>query len=207
VPTRYTAVLPLALAAFGLAACSAEAGPTVSGEDLADAAADALEEQIGQRPEVDCGDDSIIVSQDKEVECLLTDPSTGSEFDTTVTFTGVDGQEWDIDVQVASEPNGGAPTESAAAEETSSAPAADEAGLEIPADDLAAAAADALEEQVGSRPEIDCGTGIDITIYEGWQTYCDLIDTDGSVYGVTITVTSIEGTAFDFDIEVDAEPK
>jgi hypothetical protein len=206
VPIRYTAVLPIALAALGLAACSAEAGPTVSGEDLADAAADALEAQIGQRPEVDCGDDSIIVSQDKEVDCLLHDPSTGSEFDTTVTFTGVDGQDWDIDVQVASEPNGGEATESAAEETSSAAPPADEAGLEIPADDLASAAADTLEEQVGMRPEIDCGDGIDITVYEGRQTYCDLIDGE-SVYEVTITVTSIEGTAFDFDIEVADAPK
>jgi hypothetical protein len=199
VPIRCTAVLPIALAALGLAACSAEAGPTVSGEDLADA----LEEQIGQRPEVDCGDDSIIVSQDKEVDCLLHDPSTGSEFDTTVTFTGVDGQDWDIDVQVASEPNGGDTTESAAEETSSAAPPADEAGLEIPAEDLAAAAADALEEQVGMRPESD---GIDIPIYEGRQTYCDLIDGE-SVYEVTITVASIEGTAFDFDIVVADAPK
>ncbi|GAA2169552.1 MULTISPECIES: hypothetical protein [Glycomyces] len=141
-PIRYTAVLPVALAALGLAACSAEAGPTVSG----------------------------------------------------------------IDVQVAAEPNGGEAAESAAEETSSAAPPADEAGLEIPAEDLASAAADALEEQVGMRPEIDCGDGIDIIIYEGRQTYCDLIDGE-SVYEVTITVTSIEGTAFDFDIEVADAPK
>ncbi|GAB3225960.1 hypothetical protein GCM10027447_15790 [Glycomyces halotolerans] len=104
-PTRKLAALPLALAFIGVSACTAEAGPTVSGESLAEAAEDALEAEIGSRPDIDCGDEAIIVSMDKEVECLLTDPSSGNEYDATVTFTGVDGDSWDIGVEVASEPN------------------------------------------------------------------------------------------------------
>lgn len=198
---RKLAALPLAFAALGLAACTVEAGPTISGERLAEAAADALEGEIGTRPEVDCGSDSIIVTQDKEVDCVLTDPATGLEYDTTVTFTGVDGDDWNIQVDVADEANNGEaePTEDQGAEA--------ESELSIAGADLAAAAADALEAQVGQRPDIDCGD-LQITIYEGRQTYCTLIDAaSGAEYEVTIDVTGIEGESFNFDVSVADTPK
>lgn len=198
--------LPLgvaALATMALSACSVEAGFTVTGDELADNAAGALEEQIGQRPELDCGSEDIILTEGKEVPCTLTDPTTGSEYDTTVTITKVDGTEYEIQVQVADEPKGG---DSAAASEDPTS-SGDEAGLEIAATDLATAAADALEAQVGQRPTIDCGD-LDITIYEGRTTYCDLIDdASGEIYEVTLTVTTIEGTNFEFDVAVASEPK
>ncbi|MCD0443044.1 DUF4333 domain-containing protein [Glycomyces sp. A-F 0318] len=203
-PIRTLALLPLALAAVGLAACSVEAGPTVSSEDVAAAAEDALEGEIGSRPEIDCGDDdSIIVTEGEEVDCVLTDPSTGSEFDAAVTFTGVDGGEWNADVEVASEPNGGAASDPA----ETTAPPADDAGLEVEAERLAEAAEDALEAQVGSRPEIDCGE-LNLTVYVDRQTYCTLIDAaTGSEYEVTLTITSIQGEQFEFDVQVADTPK
>ncbi|MFC3493706.1 hypothetical protein [Glycomyces rhizosphaerae] len=92
----------LAALAFALAACSFEA--TVTGEEVADAAADALEEQVGDQPEIDCGDDSVTVAEGKEVDSVLTDPATGTEYDATVTITEADGAEWKADVQVADAP-------------------------------------------------------------------------------------------------------
>lgn len=103
VKPRFLIALPLGLAAAALAACTVTT--SVSGADLAEAAEDALEAEVGQRPDIDCGDADIDAEQDKEVTCVLTDPTSGTEYDTTVTFTGVDGTEWDIDVQVATEPN------------------------------------------------------------------------------------------------------
>lgn len=64
-------------------------------------AKDALEEQVGQRPEIDCGDEDIEVVEGESVTCLLTDTNTGSEMDTTVTFETVDGTDFSLDVQVA----------------------------------------------------------------------------------------------------------
>lgn len=205
VPIRKLAAtaVPLVLAVIGLSACTVEAGPTVSGEKLAEAAADALEGQLGARPEVDCGGDDIIVSQGKKVDCLMTDPASGSEFDATVTFTGVDGAEWNITVDVAAEPNGSGsePSETDTTESTSSG-----AALEISAEKLAAAAADALEGEIGTRPQIDCGD-LNLTIYEGRKTYCQLIDSStGAEYEVTISVTSIDGEAFEFDVQVANTP-
>lgn len=104
VPYRRLIALPFALAVLGLAACSFEAGPTVSADDLADLAEGALEEQVGVRPDLDCGDDdSIVVTQDKEVECTLSEG--GVEYDAVVTFTNVDGREYEISVEVADEAN------------------------------------------------------------------------------------------------------
>nr|WP_277605797.1 DUF4333 domain-containing protein [Glycomyces sp. L485] len=201
--------MPLALVALGLSACTAEAGLTVPGEDLADLAADALEEQTGARPDIDCGDDSIIVSQDKEVDCTATSTETGAEYDTVVTFTSVDGREYEISVEVASEPNGAeseAPT-SAPAEDDASEPAADAAELQIAAEDLASAVADALVEQLGSRPEIDCGKDITRTLHAGAIHYCELIDAStGEEYNITITITGVEGSQFNFSAEVSDTP-
>ncbi|MEU6249478.1 hypothetical protein [Glycomyces sp. NPDC047010] len=92
-------------------------------------------------------------------------------------------------------------------EESSAPPADDSQSLAIEASRLAAASEDALEAQLGYRPEIDCGE-VNIMIYVDRQTYCSLIDTaDGAEYQVTITVTSIEGQEFNFDIAVDDVPQ
>lgn len=116
---------------------------------------------------------------------------------------------------IAGEPSGGAaPAESEstsesteAVESASESESADGTGLEIPAEDLATAAADALEAQIGSRPDIDCGE-LDLTIFVDRQTYCTLIDAaTGSEYEVTITVTGIDGEMFNFDVEVADTPK
>ncbi|GMA32645.1 DUF4333 domain-containing protein [Litorihabitans aurantiacus] len=96
-----------ALGVLVLGACSfsASANRTVSADQVATEAEDALEEQIGQRPEISCGDDQVDLVDGEVVDCLLTDPSTGSEFDTTVTISDVDGTDFRIAVEVAEQPN------------------------------------------------------------------------------------------------------
>lgn len=101
-PIRTLAVLPLALAVVGLAACGAEA--TVSSEDVAAAAEDALEEQIGSRPEIDCGELNLTVHVDRRTYCTLTDDATGSEYEVTITVTSIQGDQFEFDVQVADTP-------------------------------------------------------------------------------------------------------
>jgi hypothetical protein len=211
VPSRELAALPFALALLGLAACTAEAGPTVSGQELADLAADALEKETGSRPDLDCGDDSIIVTQDKEVDCLATSTETDAEYDATVTFTSVDGTEYEISVEVASEPNG-APSEaptSDPAENDTSAPAADANSIVVPAPEFAAAVADAVAAEWGAGNDIDCGDAATRTLYEGAIHSCVLLDvsTDAE-YTITITVTSIdvEANTFNFEAVVDDTP-
>lgn len=103
--SRLPIVVIMLAASFALAGCSFSANPTVPADDIATLAEDTLEEQIGQRPEIDCGDEAIGLVEGDEVDCLLTDPTTGSEFDTTIVFTSVEGSDYTIDIQVAEQPN------------------------------------------------------------------------------------------------------
>ncbi|ACQ78630.1 conserved hypothetical protein [Beutenbergia cavernae DSM 12333] len=100
------AALTAAAAAVVLAACSASANLTVSPDTVADLAEDALEEQVGERPEIDCGDEQIDLLNDVEVACELTDPASGNTYDATVTVSDVDGTDFRVNVQVADSPQG-----------------------------------------------------------------------------------------------------
>jgi hypothetical protein len=74
----------------------------------------------------------------------------------------------------------------------------------VAADDVAEQAEDALEGQVGTRPEISCPD--DLPAEVGAETRCTLTaDDDPTEYGVTVTVTSVEGDTVNFDVEVDEE--
>lgn len=68
------------------------------------------------------------------------------------------------------------------------------------------AAEDALEQQVGQRPTVKCPKDVDAKV--GATTRCTLTadGLDGS-YGVTVTVTSVEGDKAHFDVKVDDHPQ
>ncbi|MFG3339962.1 DUF4333 domain-containing protein [Glycomyces sp. NPDC048151] len=102
--SRIITALPAALAVAALAACTFGT-PTVPADELADTAEGALEEEVGQRPEIDCGGEDIEVVEGEDVTCVLTDPASGTEYDTVITFTSVDGTDFEIDVQVADTAN------------------------------------------------------------------------------------------------------
>ena len=75
----------------------------------------------------------------------------------------------------------------------------------LTADAIATGAEDALEEQVGIRPDVTCPEDIDAEV--GAETRCTLTaGDDPTEYGVTVTVTSVEGERANFDVEVDDEP-
>ncbi|MFD2092636.1 DUF4333 domain-containing protein [Blastococcus deserti] len=75
----------------------------------------------------------------------------------------------------------------------------------LAADDVAEGAEDALEAQVGARPDITCPEDLDAEV--GAETRCTLtVAGDEEEYGVTVTVTSVEGDTANFDVQVDEEP-
>jgi hypothetical protein len=66
-------------------------------------------------------------------------------------------------------------------------------------------AADALEEQVGIRPEVSCPDDLDAEV--GASTRCTLTAPgDPTEYGVTVTVSSVDGDTANFDVQVDDQP-
>jgi hypothetical protein len=75
----------------------------------------------------------------------------------------------------------------------------------LSADDVAEGAEDALEAQVGARPNVSCPDDLEAEV--GAETRCTLsVDGDDQEYGVTVVVTSVEDDTANFDVQVDEEP-
>ena len=75
----------------------------------------------------------------------------------------------------------------------------------LDAGEVATNAEDALEAEVGSRPEISCPEDVEAKV--GAETPCVLTaGDDPAEYGVTITVTAVDGSDAEFDIVVDEQP-
>ena len=96
------ALLVLPALVLGLAACGAS---TLSAEDVATGAEDALEQEVGQRPDVSCPDD-VEAKVGNETRCSLTAEGLDGEYGVTVTITSVEGDTANFDVQVDSQPQG-----------------------------------------------------------------------------------------------------
>ncbi|MBP1240051.1 hypothetical protein ABID92_002864 [Frigoribacterium sp. PvP120] len=89
-----------------LAGCtaSASANRTVSADKFATSVADALEEQVGTRPDVDCGDDAIDVVDGEEVHCDVNTPGYDVVYDSVSVVNTDDGENYTVSVTVDSEP-------------------------------------------------------------------------------------------------------
>jgi len=76
----------------------------------------------------------------------------------------------------------------------------------LAAEDVATKAEDALEEQVGVRPEISCPE--DLTPDVGASIRCTFTaGDDPTEHGVQVTVTSVDDDAVRFDVEVEDSPE
>jgi len=89
-----------------LAGCtaSASANRTVSADKFATSVADALEEQVGTRPDVDCGDNAIDVVDGEEVHCDVNTPGYDVVYDSVSVVNTDDGENYTVSVTVDSEP-------------------------------------------------------------------------------------------------------
>ncbi|WP_062517014.1 DUF4333 domain-containing protein [Demequina gelatinilytica] len=79
----------------------------------------------------------------------------------------------------------------------------------VEADSLADEVAAALQEQVGSAtpPRIDCGDEpVDVVVDE--TVVCGLsVEGDDAVYDTIVTITAVDGTRYDFDVDVADTPR
>ena len=91
-----------------LAGCtaSASANRTVSADKFATSVADALEEQVGTRPDVDCGDDAVSVVDQAEVHCDVRTPGSDVVYDSVSVISTDGGDDYGVAVEVDSEPKG-----------------------------------------------------------------------------------------------------
>ena len=95
-------VLTIAASAL-LSACTASGYLLISPDQVATAAENALEAQVGSRPDIDCGTDDVKLVNGTKVDCILTDPSTGERFNAPVTISEVAGTDYKVSVQVGDE--------------------------------------------------------------------------------------------------------
>jgi len=102
-----TALVAAALA-LGVAGCTASASVsrTVSADKFATSVADALEEEVGTRPDVDCGDDAIPVVDGDEVHCDVNTPGYDVVYDSVSTISTESGDEYAVSVVVDEQPKG-----------------------------------------------------------------------------------------------------
>ncbi|MCK2022636.1 DUF4333 domain-containing protein [Microbacterium sp. kSW2-24] len=184
------------LLATALTGCTFSASATASPDDIATLAEDALEAEIGQRPEIDCGDDSIPLKEDSVVPCLLTDPASGAEFDADVTLTKVDGINVTVSVQVADAPN------NAPAPEPSESPATDAGGtLTLTAEEIGVTAARALTDAgVLPSPSVLCPGGSH-EVSDGYSLECTAIQ-GGDQYAATVTISEVEGSSYSVNVVI-----
>ena len=76
----------------------------------------------------------------------------------------------------------------------------------ISAKEVATKAEDALEKQVGVRPDVTCPE--DLKAEVGATTRCTLTaGDDPTKYGVSIKVSKVDGDNAKFDIQVDEQPQ
>jgi len=75
----------------------------------------------------------------------------------------------------------------------------------LTAEQVAGSAEKALEHKIGIRPDISCPK--DLAAKVGAKTRCTLTAPgDSTKYGVTVTVTSVDGESPDLKVQVDQEP-
>jgi len=103
-----TAGVLLAAVVLALTGCSASATVhrTVSPAKFESVVADALETSVGQRPQVDCGDDAIDLQDGNTVHCDIGAAGDPTVYDSTVEVRDVSGAEYSVHVDVADEPKG-----------------------------------------------------------------------------------------------------
>ena len=99
---RRRLLLAAPLLALALAGCGAG---TLGASTVEEGAADALEEQVGIRPEVSCPDD-LEAEVGASMQCTLTAGDDPTEYPVTVTVSSVEGDTANFDVEVGDAPVG-----------------------------------------------------------------------------------------------------
>ena len=186
---KLTLVVAGAAAALLLSGCSFSLTPQIPEVDasgVATAVEDKLEEQVGTRPDVDCGTDTVQLEVGTTLTCVLTDPGSGLEYDTVVTFTEVKGTTYQFDFKVADSPNN--PPQ----------PTVDPDAPTVTGDDIAALVVTALAPQLDAPPEVTCPEP-EVTIAVDNVTYCTYDDAEGT-HDVTVTITSYDAQAGNYTI-------
>lgn len=175
----------LAAAVFSACSASAPAAKSVKKADVEKQVADQLQAKVGQKPKSVSCPGNLEATQGKTMRCSLVD-NTGAKYGVTVTVTSIKDNTVNFDIKVDDKPtSGGAPT-------------VNKADVEKQVSDLLAA-------QVGERPKSVVCPG-QLAGRVGATMRCTLTANNGQKYGLTVTVTTVQGTTVNFNAKVDPKP-
>ena len=207
-------VLPL----FLVAGCSFSIGipAAVDAETVAEQTSEMLAQEVGQAPDdVTCADD-LPAEVGAEIRCEVS--QGGVTLGATLTVTEVEGSsvKWDIKVDEAATDEGAAGDDTGAADTGAADTGTGDAPLPgndnsavavngiVSADQVAQKSSDALAALVGQVPDdLTCTEGLPARVDASIR--CTLTD-GGTSYGVTATVTSVQGDQVGWDVLVDDQP-
>ncbi len=204
--TRVSSAAALAVASvFILAGCSFSVGgpTTVSSDDIADLAEEALEDEFDDTSwKVNCDDDDeeveVDLEEDETIDCLATDKDTDLEYDAEVTITDVKGDEYEIEVELADEANNADDVEDNSDDDNGSNSSGD--AFFVSGDDLAALAVEALSPVIGYEPtDMEC-LADETEIFVDNYDYCYFTGEDGEFYTVDVTIDTFDEETGEYTI-------
>lgn len=191
---RSTSAVAVSAVVIALLAGCGGAPLVASAEDIADTAENALEDEVGSRPKIDCGSENIELTVGLVIDCVLTDPASGAQFDSPVTIEKIEGTDYTVGVQV-----GDAPISSPGPEPTVEP---DSSGIPtVPGADIANLAAGALESVLGYLPDLACHEEA-VQIVVGNTTDCLFDDDEGVTHDVRVEITEFDGSNYSINAEV-----
>jgi hypothetical protein len=175
------------LVVLGLSGCALTPAISIPGATIAGQAEEALASQIDNFT-IDCGEDAVSLVDGATVDCVLSD-SAGATYAAVVTISGVNGVQYQIDVQVPDLFHAGAESVDS------------DGSMTATPVEIATVASGALAPQLGFQPVVTCAEGITIAVDNAVR--CEIADVDGTVATVLITITSVNGNAYAVTAEVD----
>lgn len=185
------------------------ANVTVAAEDIAALGATALSTEWDAEATMDCGDGSVDSVEGTEVDCTAYNPNSGLDYPATVTLTKIDGSDYTVSVVTGAaivpeseETESGAEEGTEGADDTTTAPAD---APTVSGDSLEAVVVPALEEDLGYKPGMDCGTE-PIAIYLDAEIQCVATADDGLEYATDIVITEVTATDYKLNARMLSAP-
>ncbi|GAA2106559.1 DUF4333 domain-containing protein [Streptomyces synnematoformans] len=191
------------LAVLLSAGCSVSVGSSsdsMSKEDVAEKASEALAKEVGRQPDdVTCEDD-LKAEVGATVRCELTDG--GTKVGVTVTAKSVDGDTIRMDVKADDAPK--ADPSASPAEDGSASPGTGGASESVPSSEVERQGRTALAAQVGREPDsFHCPQDLPARVN---ATVRCVLGAESQQWGVTVTATSVAGDTVQMDFKVDSTP-
>ena len=179
------------VAALGLAAGLGGCGKIATDDSVEDQ----IKSQLGT-DNADCPTD-LKGEVGQSIVCKAT--RGGQTFDVKVTVTSVEGNTINFDIErIGGTPATSAPASSAAGDVASADPAKTVDGKNV--------AQSVFDQLAANGKQVDKVSCPDLAAQLGASQRCSLVS-GTETYGVTVTVTSVQGTDVKFDIQVDKTPQ